>query len=105
VHIFTSTLLQTRDTEKNHNLSEADIRAQRSIKQLGLKTALRYDLIECSLWAACLSQQFHSLIELITIHINISLRCADIKATLSLLHEKFFNSFPMETDFFFAIFE
>jgi hypothetical protein len=56
-------------------------------------------LIECSLWAACPSQQFHSLTELITIHINISLRCADIKAILSLLHAFFISFHWKQTSF------
>ena len=50
------------------------------------------------------SQQFHCLSELITLQTNISLRGAYIKTTLSLLYA-FFNSFSLETDFFFAIFE
>ena len=50
------------------------------------------------------SQQFHSLTKLITIHINISLCGADVMGIAYLLHA-FFDSFPLETDFFFAIFE
>ena len=80
-------------------MSEADIRAQRSIKQLGLKTALRYDLIECSLWAACPSQQFHSLTELITIHINISLRCADMRMPSKAIKQPFIETSTKEIHF------
>jgi len=49
------------------------------------------------------SQQFHGLTELITIHINIFLCGAYIKAIVYLL-DAFFNSFPLETDFFFCNF-
>jgi hypothetical protein len=49
------------------------------------------------------SQQFYRLTELITIHTNVSLRGAYIKAIVYLL-DAFFNSFPLETDFFFCNF-
>jgi len=49
------------------------------------------------------SQQFHCMSGLITIHINVSLLL--FKGHRVPAHEKFFYSFPLETGFFFAIFE
>jgi hypothetical protein len=49
------------------------------------------------------SQQFHCLAKPITIHLNISLCGADMMGIVYLLHA-LFNSFPLETDFFFLQF-
>ena len=48
------------------------------------------------------SQQFHCMSGLITIHINVSLLL--FKGHRVPAHEKFFYSFPLETDFFFCNF-